>query len=932
MSTGSVDVVQRFTFFRAKQGANRQTLRDEYGQPYWEPYTVTQSKKVATDAENNVVTYSNSASSEETSSNYQSSNRGYPSPAQGLGTSTLGGSDVLEEDVEISSLDLPNQLRVSLPSLERRIGYRSAALALWAAVAYDGIDITRVDDPNLIYAEPDDGSPTPSVPPGRSLLRRSQNPLLPEFQMPTTSDKHRAAAMVLSLSYVAHAAVMVTGYRPPFYRNYNTSSGHDDALLVADGEHPLFRCAYDELPFRANEATFLVQDAEAKIYLPGSAERGVAPHVDGSGTLDLTAFGDPALYEFLKAPAGSPTAIAGKFLAPDGTIVADPSRLPVILRYSWLRNPYHPDLIKFDANNKPTTPPLTSDTLLTSADPTLYQRTPDGRPITYRRMVGGIISPFPPPYADAGCMDLAGQRRYQVRWQLDVVWLKTDGSLASTPGEIAKPQYRLLRRVLPPTTPGKTWKGPGSLDPVPGSDSAYARAAHDHCLRAAMDYTSRNPYDLLVPKPMNRQTFIDQGLYQFDLFDNAGNARRPQQLTSDKAKFDSAYTITCPVGGTRGDLLRPGVAYAATQMVDSVLDYTTYHKFSRTFPPRADGSPFLFGSVIEGNAGAAAGNQVADPYTFPRDYTTWVNAAHGWGLSPTSQSAPARPARFTGTRAFTPSERTRQLVYWLVDWQQYEDAESAPSAPVDLSQTRREQNIPFVSGEILSYNNRNSRQLVIRFWKDSSSGHYGYAPGSQVQVRHDRLGSTDIPLNLTGFAWQENDWVFTEPTPGAYAAWGSLVGTNAYFYKRLGTSSNTNEWSWLTRNSGDNPEANFTWMDPERTSTRIVWDRAVAHRYDHAQHNSGYTPAYGFYASKHAALPLTPLEVSYMRTTPQSQYVVTSSGLQQNPLVALGAFGADRNGNGVFDRGPVPTSTRMQASEIARFNFYDPIAWVVLGR
>jgi hypothetical protein len=46
-----------------------------------------------------------------------------------------------------------------------------------------------------------------------------------------------------------------------------------------------------------------------------------------------------------------------------------------------------------------------------------------------------------------------------------------------------------------------------------------------------------------------------------------------------------------------------------------------------------------------------------------------------WG--PTSHS--------TLTAPFNPSDRCRQIVFWAVDWQAYEDFETAPSAPVDAS-------------------------------------------------------------------------------------------------------------------------------------------------------------------------------------------------------------------------------------------------------
>jgi len=42
-------------------------------------------------------------------------------------------------------------------------------------------------------------------------------------------------------------------------------------------------------------------------------------------------------------------------------------------------------------------------------------------------------------------------------------------------------------------------------------------------------------------------------------------------------------------------------------------------------------------------------------------------------------------SRVTLTAPFEPAERCRQMVFWAVDWQSYDDFESAPSAPVDAS-------------------------------------------------------------------------------------------------------------------------------------------------------------------------------------------------------------------------------------------------------
>ncbi|MFT3766292.1 MAG: type II secretion system protein [Minicystis sp.] len=49
-----------------------------------------------------------------------------------------------------------------------------------------------------------------------------------------------------------------------------------------------------------------------------------------------------------------------------------------------------------------------------------------------------------------------------------------------------------------------------------------------------------------------------------------------------------------------------------------------------------------------------------------------------------------------------------------------------------------------------------------------------------------------------------------------------------------------------------------------------------------------------------------------------------------NKQQALGVFGADRNFNNVFDRGPVPPSVRLRATFVARFNLYNQRIWAQL--
>jgi hypothetical protein len=132
------------------------------------------------------------------------------------------------------------------------------------------------------------------------------------------------------------------------------------------------------------------------------------------------------------------------------------------------------------------------------------------------------------------------------------------------------------------------------------------------------------------------------------------------------------------------------------------------------------------------------------------------------------------PTHFTLTDRFAAEDRTRQLVFWAVDWQSYEDAESAPTAAFDARQ-----------------HNLDSRG---------------------VYVRHQ-------------------DMLF-------------------------------------------NPERDLVWQD----ATRAV---------------AGFRPTVG------------------------------RGDMDLYPAMTVGAFGADRNGNGVFDRGPLPPTIRLRATSVARYNIYD---------
>ncbi len=159
---------------------------------------------------------------------------------------------------------------------------------------------------------------------------------------------------------------------------------------------------------------------------------------------------------------------------------------------------------------------------------------------------------------------------------------------------------------------------------------------------------------------------------------------------------------------------------------------------------------------------------------------------------------------FSLAAPFAAEERCRQVVFWAVDWQSFEDFETAPSSPIDSSRylkgaPEKDSNLgsmmsnhDWVDGEIWNY--RNPEKAILFFDKD-------------------------VPSRATGF--DVSPWI---------------LGVSGYEQDRG------------TGNPGDQNSA---------------------------------------------------------------------------PWIFSGLHGADRNFNKQLDRGPLPASSRMRATTVARFNYYD---------
>jgi hypothetical protein len=159
--------------------------------------------------------------------------RGIPHPGAGLSKAQgMRGTDILHVDHETSCLKRLGQLVVGLPGLERHVMHRTAALALWGGVDQHSDTYAETNYSGEAYARAlhDQTFPSydPSVTGDPNVIERTTeatpdecNPLRRVRPLPADHLEIHPA-QVLTLSYLAHVAMMVTGYRPPFVDTGNS--------------------------------------------------------------------------------------------------------------------------------------------------------------------------------------------------------------------------------------------------------------------------------------------------------------------------------------------------------------------------------------------------------------------------------------------------------------------------------------------------------------------------------------------------------------------------------------------------------------------------------------------------------------------------------------------------------------------------------------
>ena len=173
---------------------------------------------------------------------------------------------------------------------------------------------------------------------------------------------------------------------------------------------------------------------------------------------------------------------------------------------------------------------------------------------------------------------------------------------------------------------------------------------HERSLHLINLFASSYPYDWAVPRPLNRVTMMDYPLFQFDIF-----------------------TPALPLGLPSNPLYNSTTENAPQQGMTVTIANDDYsHLFGRTDVEKPQQWRVVSPEPVR-NIGVSA--------TFP---TNVIDATMRKG-SYSSTSHFGDIDHYNITAKFEAAERCRELIFWVADWQSYEDFETLPSAPVDAS-------------------------------------------------------------------------------------------------------------------------------------------------------------------------------------------------------------------------------------------------------
>ncbi len=247
---------------------------------------------------------------------------------------------------------------------------------------------------------------------------------------------------------------------------------------------------------------------------------------------------------------------------------------------------------------------------------------------------------------------------------------------------------------------------PGSGFPIP-ANSAGSPAInlthdlivyyHERCMKLIMRYAASFPYDWAAPRPLQRVQMMDFPLMELDMFE--------PPLTG--THFERNFNIG-----------RVPAAQWKTVPARPIYNVGVSYQFPTAFLPYGTSSP---------------------QYTMP-DGSQQGSAEYNafWG----------KQTHSTLTKPFEAAERCRQIVFWAVNWQDYVDFETAPSAPVDASKypvtgplinqdfTSRMNRVDFRDEQLYTFRNP---EKVLSFMSDVSNKRTGEDVSSIIGL--NRMGS-----------------------------------------------------------------------------------------------------------------------------------------------------------------------------------------------
>lgn len=231
---------------------------------------------------------------------------------------------------------------------------------------------------------------------------------------------------------------------------------------------------------------------------------------------------------------------------------------------------------------------------------------------------------------------------------------------------------------------------------------------------------------------------------------------------------------------------------------------------------------------------------------------------------------------------FSAAERTRMLVFWAVDWTEYNDFETAPSAQVDASRymicpPKAPLGSYYPNG--LTFTTDRMSRLTSRWGTGSISGLNTSQGETQMSIRwYDRFQ----PCSRNA----EKAWLFVRPVTATIPGVSDLLPAGS---------------GVLPITIGPDYEQNQS---------------DQSHAYIHSPRDGGFGDAWNFTADQGwgdtygdgSSCPIYP----------------DGKKRADGRLIFSGSFGGDRNGDRALTKGPLPAAVRLRAVEVGRFIFYDP--------